>query len=779
MNKYWNIKNIPNILLFFCIGNIISFFSPQTPSLLILGILILFSATFAVYFRHKSWSIHLLLIAVIFSGCLYASFRTQLAMQNRISINQINVETKIKIKIISQPEMQEKRTRFLARVIDGDNKGQRLLLSDYSNQNWHKGEIWQIKTKLKAPIGMLNSVGFNSEAWALSHRIDGFGNIRKERTLIKNSIFRLPEIRYLIEQRIYKVANQYTNGAAIISALTIGKTQGLTNQHWQQFRHLGINHLVSISGLHIGTVATTTTLLLLFILKQIIWRKHFSLPENSWFWNPKIVAMLGGLLVATIYAFLAGFSIPTQRSLIMVAATILALCFKRFLTIWQIWTIALFAVLLFDPLAVLTTGFWLSFGLIAALIIMSANLKRNKVSSKRLFFETQLAATLASIVPVGVFFAAIPLLSPIVNIFAIPIFSLILVPLSLLSLLLPFDGLLWLSIFLAEKTLDIIVWVDKFALMLPITHNPIIWTVFAIIATIIFLLPKGFGLRLWAIVILITWILFPSFRLPENQFRATIYDVGQGTSVLFQTKNHNLLFDTGRPNVEQSLISSLYADGIRKLDKLVLSHNDADHDGNADAIINTFHPSQILSGVPSYYEFNSEFCNQPISWQWDKVVFEFLAIPKNEPEYQSDKNDASCVLRVIAQGQAFLITGDLSSQYENELVKQYQDSLYSQILVLGHHGSKTSSSENFLDAVSPQYAIISNGFMNAYNHPHNVVMRRIERREIKTFRTDFQGALIFDVNDNIKAYPKNTKYLLELKRGRIIRAYWQQKPKAN
>lgn len=751
-------KRLPFFIPFFCIGMVISFAFPKANAALFL----FFSVCFLLlsFFTQKKL---FLLLTICFSLCLgifYGFWRTEINLSHRLSVEQKITTQKLNIQVISTPENLDRYTRFYGKVLDKNQKIHTVLFSDYHNQQWQKGEIWQIESRLTPPVGILNVSGFNRESWALANQIDAFGTIRKNRQLVKaNNHFRLPDMREKTLQRILEVGKNYPQGKNLIAALTIGKTEYLTPQNWQDLRNLGITHLVSISGLHIGCVAGLTALFCLFFIKKINYYFNY-LPTRS----PKIVSVILGLFTATIYAYLAGFSIPTQRSLMMIVVFALSLILKKYFTVWKIWQIALIIILLINPTAALTAGFYLSFGLTAAIIFyMNHRIKKQKNNRIDLLIKMQYAAIIASIVPLGLFFAAFPLVSPIANAIFIPLFSIILVPLSLFALICPFDFPLYCAIFLAEYTINTIHFMAQFSPILPIAKPPILWIILSLIASIILLLPRGFYLHFWAILILCIFIFYPKERLPETHFQATVYDVGQGLAVLIATQNHALLFDTGKENTVSSLISSLYANNIKRLDMLVLSHNDNDHDGGRNAIQAAFKPKTIVAGETDAYDFPVSHCTSGTSWEWDGVWFEWLT-PKTDENAAG--NDKSCVLRVLANGYALLVTGDLSQKYEQKLVEQYDDNLYSQVLILGHHGSKTSSSSLFLDSVRPDYAIVSASFANAYFHPHPSVLKRLNQRNISVYRTDYQGALRLNTVSGSLNIESVKKY----------RPYWQQKP---
>ncbi|HEZ4025364.1 TPA: DNA internalization-related competence protein ComEC/Rec2, partial [Neisseria meningitidis] len=458
------------------------------------------------------------------------------------------------------------------------------------------------------------------------------------------------------------------------------------------------------------------------------------------------------------YALLAGFSVPTQRSVLMLAAFAWAWRRGR-LSAWATWWQALAAVLLFDPLAVLGVGTWLSFGLVAALIwACSGRLHEGK---RQTAVRGQWAASVLSLVLLGYLFASLPLISPLVNAVAIPWFSWVLTPLALLGSVVPFAPLQQLGAFLAEYTLRFLVWLADVSPEFAVASAPLPLLVLAVCAALLLLLPRGLGLRPWAVLLLAGFVFYRSPGVPENEVAVTVWDAGQGLSVSVQTANHHLLFDTGTAAAAQmGIVPSLNAAGVRRLDKLVLSHHDSDHDGGFQAV-GKIPNSGIYAGQPEFYE-GARHCAEQ-RWQWDGVDFEFL-MPSERKNI--DDNGKSCVLRVVAGGAALLVTGDLDTKGEESLVGKYGGNLYSQVLVLGHHGSNTSSSGVFLNAVSPEYAVASSGYANAYKHPTEAVQNRVRAHGIKLLRTDLSGALQFGLGrGGVKA-----------QRLRGYKFYWQKKP---
>ena len=410
---------------------------------------------------------------------------------------------------------------------------------------------------------------------------------------------------------------------------------------------------------------------------------------------------------------------------------------------------------------VLGAGTWLSFGLVAALVWVSAG--RLNARGRMAAVRGQWAASLLSVVLLGYLFASLPLASPLVNALAIPWFSWVLTPLALLGSVLPFAPLQWTAAALAEYTLRLLVFLAGHAPEAAVAAAPLPLAVLAAVAALLALLPRGTGLRPFAWLVLAGFAFYRPAAVAEGRLKAVVMDAGQGLSVLVRTKEHDLLFDTGTAQAAAAgIVPSLNALGVRRLDRLILSHHDNDHDGGFQAVTDGRTVARITAGQPEFYP-QAEPCRET-QWQWDGVRFELLRPSENAQGLED--NDRSCVLRVVAGGDALLVTGDLGRRGEAELVGKYGGALYSQVLVLGHHGSDTASSGLFLHAVSPQYAVASSGYANAYKHPSAAVQARVKAHGITLLRTDLSGALLFELGGG------------DVYRGRLKtwKPYWQKKP---
>ena len=329
------------------------------------------------------------------------------------------------VEVADMPRDDGRRVQFAARAWDERGQAFDLMLSDYQRRDWTVGSRWSVSARVRPVIGEVNVRGLNRETWALANGIDGMGTLGRDRKLVRQGGgFGLANMRDAVSRSWQRTGDKYpefSDGIGLMRALSIGEQSALRPPLWQAFRPLGLTHLVSISGLHVTMVAVLFAWLIKRIFRYLPW-----IPAK-----PRVWILVGGVTGALFYALLAGFSVPTQRSVLMLAAFAWAWWRGSGGSGWTAWWQALAVVLLLDPLAVLGVGTWLSFGLVAALIWASSG--RLKESGWRLAVRGQWAATVLSVVLLGYLFASLPLFSPLVNALAIPWFSWVLTPLALLG----------------------------------------------------------------------------------------------------------------------------------------------------------------------------------------------------------------------------------------------------------------------------------------------------------------------------------------------------------
>lgn len=749
----------------FCVGVIAVYFVPAQVA--VWSVVLLVAVVLALlawwWYRQEMGRVSVLLgvVLAVGLGLAYGWWRTDLALKRQWTAPaQSQTWTMV---VTGLPEMDDEtgRTRFIGDAVASDGQRYRLLFQDYNKREWRVGERWQVQARVRSAIATRNEVGFDREAWALANGIDGIASLGKERRLLAMKNWRgFNGAREWVVGSWDTVAKQYPQGSALMKALAVGDGSGLSREAWASFRPLGLNHLISISGLHITMVA----LLAVWLANQLM--RVFRVAR------PRVYALAVGWLMAVVYTGLAGWQIPALRSLLMLTVFAWTWVRRGELAGWGVWWLALWAVLVYQPMAVLAVGFWLSFGLVGGLLWALAF--RLSDSEQQSFWQRrwtvlkqavmgQWSATLLGGVATIYLFGVLAVFSPLVNAVAIPFFSWILTPLALLASALPFDAPKWLAGWLGEYTIDFLIYLGKLLPESSFAHAPVPLFWLAVGASLLLLLPNGLRVKPLAVVVLGAFALYRPQPL-DSYLKITVWDVGQGLSVLMQTPTQNILYDTGTPAVEMALLPNLRAMGVRQIDTLILSHHDDDHDGGFAELKKNLPIKSIWAGQPEFYQ-GANHCTGGAHWTVNGVLFQFLTPSPDAVDKEKD-NELSCVLRVTANGQSVLITGDLGNRGEAQLVKQYGSQLASQVFVLGHHGSKSSNSEAFLRAVSPSVAVASSGFANSFKHPHPDVQNRLQAQGVKLWRTDWQGGVVFTVDkQGMKQIPVvKTKW------------WWQRKP---
>lgn len=600
-------------------------------------------------------------------------------------------------------------------------------------------ETWRLTVRLKRPRGLVNPGGFDFERYALQQGVVATGYVRDDAPAERVAAggVCVDAWRARISDAI---ARQFgdTAIAHLLAALAVGDQRALGEPEWQVLRATGIGHLIAISGFHIGMLAAFGALVMRFV-----WRRIPALARRV---PAPLVEAPFGLACATLYAALAGFGLPTLRTLAMIAVVALASLRRRHLPIAQGLALAAVAILAVDPLAVLSASFWLSFAGVAWLVFC---LGARAARGTRGLVAAQAVATIG-LTPLTVwFFGQSSLVGPLANLVAVPWISLVVVPLTVAgSVLLPFAP--WAG----GAILQIAVWLLQ-ALWTPLERlaelpyaqwyfpesTPLAFA-FAALGTLWLLLPRGVPAR-WLGVVLLLPLAWPSVRTPPPRaFEAAMLDVGQGLAMLVRTRNHALLYDAGARfpsgfDLGQAAVApALRALGVRELDRLMLSHGDNDHAGGAAAVVAAMRPAQVDSGEPERVNTPSQPCRAGDAWNWDGVAFRVLhpTDAKNVSE-----NDRSCVLLIEAGNARLLLTGDITATVEAAVVRAAGQGPV--VVSVPHHGSKTSSSDAFVRGLSPSIALVSAGYRNRFGHPHPDVVARYAALGVPLIGTAESGCI--------------------------------------
>lgn len=634
-----------------------------------------------------------------------------------------------------------------------------LMLAPY--EQLAAGQRWRFVVRLKQPHGSLNPHGFDTELWMFEQGLRATGAVRAtERNaaqlLQANAgapIERLRQrVRDAIEARVPDA-----RAAGVVTALAVGDQAAIDRADWDVFRTTGIAHLVSISGLHVTMLAWLAAALI-----SRLWRMNV----RAMLWLPAAAAARwGGLGAATMYALLSGWGVPAQRTLWMLASAAL-LAHMGLRWPWPLVLLAVAAVVAaIDPWALMQPGFWLSFAAVGLLIAATPQddaAPRGPAGSVwtaaalgralRGGLRTQAVATVGLAPLTLLFFQQVSLIGFAANLLAIPLITFIVTPLALAGVLAP---PLWS---LAAACVQGLTAVLQHLAALPAA----VWTAAAapwwmqaaaLLGAALLVMRLPWSVRALAVPLMLPLFAPPIDRADEGAMFVTVADVGQGSAVLVRTRTHALLHDTGAQYTPDSdagsrvLVPLLRAFGVRRLDLLMLSHRDGDHVGGAAAVMSAFDVAALSSSIEAVHPLRARAtphrrCEAGQSWQWDGVRFDVLH-PAAEDYARSDAkpNTMSCVLAVTdALGQRVLLTGDLEAEQESRLVRDQAAALRSAVLLVPHHGSKTSSSPAFLDAVAPRVALVQAGYRNRYGHPAPAVEARYAERGIVFINTVGCGA---------------------------------------
>jgi competence protein ComEC len=777
------------------------------PSLPMTLFLLLSASTFSLadkllHIQSKAYplfrTVRVLIIGFIL-GFVYAAISAEIRLSDELPKGWEQKNIQVVGVVASIVKVSPRGERFLFNIeqiiTPNAQAPTKVLLNHYQQNTWFNksdqiekktlskpakfsvGERWQLTIKLKRPHTTYNPNGYDFEAWALAHQIRAMGTIRSKSGLKKIADF-VWRPRYMVEFCREKVANRLTSTlknkpyVGVIRALVVGDDSQINHHDWQVYLHTGVNHLMSISGLHITMLAG-----LAFAAITYIWR-HF---PHLVLWMPtRKAATLGGGLIALLYACLAGLSVPTQRTLFMLATFAIALLLNRKITIAIVLAIALMVVVLFDPWAVVSPGFWLSFSAVAFIAYATANRLRMRHWLAEAV-NTQWSVTLGLLPFLLAMFGQASIISPVANAFAIPVISLLVVPLSIIGALLPFDFILQIAHQILVICMIGLNWLSELPFATWQQAQAPNWTiVLGLVGVLWWLLPRGFPQRWLGFILILPMLLIQPKPLSQGEMRVSVLDVGQGLSVVIQTARHVMLYDTGQEYSQDTdagssiIVPYLQSQGVQKLDALVVSHDDNDHSGGLASVLaqlpvewtaaSYILPNDVISTITQSALPAQLQCYAGQKWLWDGVRFEVL-YPDNK-SYQDatiKDNDRSCVIKVTSRNGTLLLTGDIEAKAEAALLKNYKYKLNSDVLVVPHHGSKTSSTEAFIASVSAKYTIFTVGYLNRFNHPKPLILSRYLENRSTLYRSDYDGAILIDYLENqaiqVQAWRKeNAKY---------------------
>ena len=611
------------------------------------------------------------------------------------------------------------------------------------------GERWRFTVRLKRPRGLANAHAFDFEPWALERGIRATGYVRAA-----PPPQRLAEHEAGWPQSLHRLRGGIRDSmratlrdarfAGVLVALAIGDQDAIAAADWQVFWRTGVGHLVSISGLHVTMFASLAVAVTAFLWVRI--------PGLALAVPARKAAAVAGVVAAAAYTLLAGFGVPAQRTLVMLAAAAACLLVERAGSPSRVLAVAALAVLLVDPWAVLSPGFWLSFGAVGAIFFVLA-LRAGRTDAVRAAVATQVAVTLALWPLLASLFGEVSLVSPLANAFAIPLVSLVIVPLTLAGALLPLPALLDAAHALMQAAMVALEWLASFPwAVTECADAPLPVVACAVAGAALLLAPRGMPMRAAGAALLLPLALFRAPAPARGEAWVDVLDVGQGLAVVVRTATHALAYDAGpswnadSDSGNRIVVPYLRGEGVRRLDGLVITHADDDHAGGAASVAKARAPPWLLSTLPDGDERlglapESRPCLAGMRWDWDGVAFEVLHPSAAALRERRRENDRSCVIRVDAAAGSALLAADIERLAEAELLSRSRERLRADVLLVPHHGSRTSSTPEFVAAVSPAVALISAGWRNRFRQPSPAVEARYRDRGAAVLRTDILGAL--------------------------------------
>lgn len=702
------------------------------------------------------WKSRLLSRPAFFTaGFLWALLRADVIISGRLAPELEGKTVIIEGTVTGLPLFRNSGLRFDFNIVSlTDARGNPRQTPGRTRLSWYgrypvlkPGTRWRLKVRLKRPHGFMNPGGFDYEGWLFQQGIAATGYVlqdhRVNRHLHRVGSISVHRSRFELRRHLQRYLGTSPAGA-LVMALAIGDRSGLSTSQWGILTRTGTSHLLAISGLHIGIIAG-----LGYVLTRCLW--PFTGLLLLGIATPRAAAFVS-LAAAVSYAALAGFAIPTQRALIMLGIVLSLLYRSRRTSMSHVIGLTLLLVLCLDPFSIMAVGFWLSFNAVTVILYTMGHRAGTAGSLWWRWGRVQICIALGLLPLLAYLFQQVPLTGMITNCVAIPWVSLISLPLILSGALLTFlnDTAAQFVLDMALHSLEIL-WIFLEAaahyrfIVIHVPEPAWFALLTGIAGAVLLMLPAGLPGR-WLGLIWLCPMLIPSgYHPPLGDFRLTLMDVGQGLAVIVQTRSHILVYDTG-PRYSDSfnagedvLVPALRHMGITTLDTIVQSHGDNDHIGGLKSVLAEMPVTEVLTSVPGRVDFpNTVPCMRGQAWDWDGVHLEILHPPRDTP-YTG--NNGSCVLKISRPGYATLITGDIEKPVELDLVDTIGDKLAANLLIAPHHGSMTSSSPEFIDAVHPDLVLFAVGYRNRFGFPKQDIISRYRMRGIRTLDTARSGAI--------------------------------------
>ena len=725
------------------------------------------------------WLVPSLLAALLGSVMAVESVRTYWLHTPGESL--LGLDLVLTVKIEGVPEVRDSYTRFRVTVIDCESCPDEFA-SKQLQLNWYGParavleplDVWRLVVRLKPVNSFRNPHSFDRVAWAVQRGIhaSGYVNAKAAQTkLSSHDGFNLHLIRMQLAERLTAMTNDDQH-LSLIHALTVGIKTSIEKETMDTLRQTGTAHLVAISGLHVSLFAVFGFWFGRFLSSSTIrhWLVNNGVPIPSIPIDGYRFAIVMSLVFATVYAALAGFALPTQRALIMVIVWATARLVQRPPATDAALLLAMLVVLLLEPLSPLGAGFWLSFGTVALIVY----LHRGHIRAYPPTIVARLTGMGRTHILLGLllmpitmwFFQSAVLVAPLANLVAIPVVSLLIVPLAMssvvFSLCLPSLSHLVLTVcqWCIAQLLGFLQWCQAMSLSAPAWTLPDLeHVVLAMFGLMLLLAPRGLGLRIPGLLLIAPALVFSTHGPRTQGVELHVLDVGQGLAALILTKHSATLFDTGggfpsAPLVERVVLPYLRGQGRHRLDTLVVSHGDNDHAAGVEAVLARFpgvsllhSPALDIASLDAATKASSRTCRAGDTWVQDDVWFAFLHPGTDD---HSDENDQSCVLLVFVGQSRLLLTGDIEALAEQRLLRRLAADFVGfpvTVMLAPHHGSRSSSSPALVETLKPDHVVFPAGNRNRYGFPHAEVQLRYKLVGAKSYVTGRDGVTVFRLDE--------------------------------
>jgi len=745
----------PCCLLAFGAGHAGTLLIASLPAIKILILVLLASLVLARYSRAGIFVVFFLL--GLLNACWHFSEHQESILPR--SFERIDIE--VSGKVTGLPNRQGADLRFDFQLLELNDPQLYSLVNQAIQLSCYRcpfevatGDVWQFTVRLKRPRGFASHAAFDYEKFLFRHQISARGYVR-----LKSPYQRLSLGKGFIAQLRSKIKHDLGSlngvGQGLVTALAIGDKSALNSQQKAVLQRAGISHLVAISGLHIGLIFAVIYALSNYLLRPFT----FVYTQTS----RQHLALFPALAAAVFYAALAGFAVSTQRALIMLLVFSLCRMWSRPQSLMQVLLYSAVIICAIDPFSILDAGFWLSFAavFIIALFHRPSQASLNLVRLQPLLWLGMLPIT-ASL------FGQVSLIAPLVNLILVPLFCILLIPLTLFAVLLQQlqlefigNGLLSLLAVIYDLLYQALAWLNDFEFAGLYLSGSLWLCAFAAVSLLAVSVWSRIGMALRFLLLLLAGLsCLNAFANSESSdLRVTLLDVGQGLSMVVTKADYTLVYDTGPryrsgfSPAQAVLVPFLREQGRSHINDLVISHADNDHIGGYQTLRQAFSFDRLHSSRQDKLP-NSSACRAGQHWHIGRTQFSFLSPSEETPK---GSNNWSCVLRIEHHNTVILLTGDIEKQVERYLLSR-QANLKADVLLVPHQGSKTSSTADFIDAVEPSTALLAAGYKNQYGHPHQDVSARYQTRGIKVLSTIEHGTIDLVVSPtgiDIASYRQN------------------------